>query len=76
MADISGMEATRIIKQKHPEARVIGFSMHADSYIMMLFREAGGSGYVLKDEAFERVVEAINKVMASEEAFPEGIAQL
>ncbi|MEN6548562.1 MAG: response regulator transcription factor [Armatimonadia bacterium] len=73
MADISGTEATRIIIERHPDARVIAFSMHADSYIMMLFKAAGGMGYVLKDEPFERVKEAIHEVMAGHEAFPEGV---
>lgn len=70
MTDISGIEATRVIKERHPDAKIIALTMHADMYFMMLFKSAGGDGYILKNQPIEDIREAIAKVMAGQDAFP------
>jgi DNA-binding NarL/FixJ family response regulator len=59
MPDLNGMEATRQIVKKLPEAKVIALSMHSDKGFVAEMLKAGAVGYLLKDGAFKRLAEAI-----------------
>ncbi|MBN2513378.1 MAG: response regulator transcription factor [Sedimentisphaerales bacterium] len=62
MPELNGIETTRIISKELPRVKVIGLSMHSnDKYVREMFR-AGASGYLLKNCAFEELVEAIRTV--------------
>lgn len=56
---VSGIEATRRIKERHPGTVVIGLSVHENPEIAEQMSEAGASGYIPKDCAIERLHEAI-----------------
>lgn len=63
MPDLNGMEATRQIIAELPSVKIIALSMHVDKrYVVGMF-EAGASGYLLKNSAFEELVGAIKTVM-------------
>lgn len=66
MPDMNGIEATRIIHETAPEARVLVLSMHADRHIVLNAIQAGARGYLLKDCAFEELLMAISTVMSGE----------
>ncbi|MEJ2701149.1 MAG: response regulator transcription factor [Sedimentisphaerales bacterium] len=62
MPDLNGIEATRQIVAASPNVKVIGLSMHSSNrYVREMFK-AGASGYLLKDCAFEELLEAIRNV--------------
>lgn len=62
MPNVSGLEATRVIRQKCPNTRVLILTMHdSDEYIFQML-EAGASGYVLKGTASGDLVSAIQAV--------------
>ncbi|MBW2084506.1 MAG: response regulator transcription factor [Deltaproteobacteria bacterium] len=62
MPFLNGIEATRKIKKKHPEVKVLILSMYSDElYINKLLR-AGASGYILKDAFKRELVSAIHSV--------------
>jgi DNA-binding NarL/FixJ family response regulator len=63
MPGLNGIEATRQIVKALPTVKVVALSMHADKRFALEMLKAGGSGYVLKNAAFEEVVHAINCVM-------------
>ena len=63
MADLNGIEATRQIHKKQPGIKVIALSMHSDRRFVRGMLEAGASGYLLKDCAFEELARAINTVV-------------
>lgn len=62
MPGLSGLEATRQIKERFPQIRVLVLTMHADEeYIFQVLR-AGASGYLVKQAAPEELVAAIHAV--------------
>lgn len=63
LPDISGIEATRQIKERVPACRVIGLTMHEEEpYVLELLR-AGADGYIVKRSAAADLVGAIRAVM-------------
>ena len=65
MPEINGIEATRQIKAKVPDVKVIALSMHADKRYVIGMLQAGASGYLLKDSAFNEIVTAILSVKSN-----------
>ncbi|MFW6374294.1 MAG: response regulator [Thermodesulfobacteriota bacterium] len=63
MPHISGIEATRIIRERHPHMPVIGLSMHVDQAVAQSMREAGAEAYLTKDGPAETLVETIRKMV-------------
>ena len=63
MPDLNGVEATRQIVSEAPGVKVLGLSMHADSRFVTRMLQAGASGYLLKDCAFEELTVAIQTVL-------------
>lgn len=66
MPGLNGMEATRQIVDRIPGVRVIALSIHADRWYVAGMFQAGASGYLLKNCAFEELVQAIRTVMAGQ----------
>jgi DNA-binding NarL/FixJ family response regulator len=50
---------------------VIGLSAHADAYFVNTMKKLGACGYILKDKAFELLLEAIRCCTRGEKFFPE-----
>ena len=66
LPDRNGIELTREIRDRLPEVRVIIVSMHSKvDYIVQAF-EAGATGYVVKESAFERLLQGIECVLNGE----------
>ena len=65
MPDMNGVEATRHISSNTSNAKIIGLSMHEDGRFAAEMLKAGASGFLLKDCAFEELVDAINTVKAN-----------
>lgn len=62
MADLNGLQATRLIKKVLPDAKILMLTMHKnEEYVLQSF-QAGASGYVLKEGAVEELVTAIHSV--------------
>ncbi len=59
MPRLGGIEATRIIKKRFPFITVIMLTMHAKDKFWLESRQAGASGYVIKDAAIENLYLAI-----------------
>jgi DNA-binding NarL/FixJ family response regulator len=62
MKDLNGIEATRRIVEEGLGSRVIALSMHSDRQYVSEMLKAGAAGYLLKDSAFEELVDAIRAV--------------
>lgn len=61
--DMNGLEATRLILKKRPAAKIIALSIHSDPRFVTGMYTAGAMGYVLKDNVFEQLLEAVTTVM-------------
>lgn len=64
MPDMNGIETTRRLTESLPQVKIIGLSMHDDVRFATEMLKAGASGFLLKDCAFEELVDAINTVKA------------
>jgi DNA-binding NarL/FixJ family response regulator len=63
MPDLNGIEATRRILKESPRIKIIALSMHSDKRYVTRALQAGATGYVLKDNAFDELTKAIQRVM-------------
>ena len=63
MPDLNGVEAARQICAEAPCSRVLALSMHNESHFVLGILEAGASGYLLKDSAFEELSLAITALL-------------
>jgi DNA-binding NarL/FixJ family response regulator len=59
---ISGIEATRQIRAKHPEARILMLSMHSEDTLIRQALEAGARGYILKNAMDLDLINAVKGV--------------
>ena len=62
MPRMSGLEATALIRKRHPQVRVLILSMYDDDEYVQRVIQAGASGYVLKGVAADDLVLAIREV--------------
>ncbi len=62
LPDISGIDATRKIKEHWPETKVIALTIHEDEEYFFMMLDAGASGYVPKRAAPEELLTAITAV--------------
>lgn len=75
LPDVSGIEATRRILAREPEARVLVFSMHEEPVFPTRALQAGARGYITKASAPEVLVEAIRTVARGKTYLSHDIAQ-
>jgi len=62
MPVLNGIDATRLVRQECRGTKVIALSMHSEKRFVSEALRAGVSGYVLKDDAFDELAEAIHMV--------------
>lgn len=76
MPNLNGIEATRKIKSKKPDIEIIALSLHSDRRYVLGMIDAGASGYLLKECAFDELVRAINTVMSRKKYLSPGISDI
>ena len=59
LPDLSGIDATREIKERAPEAAIVALTIHEDEEYFFRMLEAGATGYVPKRAAPEELLTAI-----------------
>lgn len=64
MPELSGIEATRKILEKLPEAEILMLSMHSEETLVGQALDAGARGYVLKNAMDLDLVSAVKSVAA------------
>jgi DNA-binding NarL/FixJ family response regulator len=63
LPDLNGVEVARQVSAQAPNSKVLALSMHTDSRFILGVLEAGASGYLLKDAAFEELSGAIKAIL-------------
>jgi two-component system, NarL family, response regulator DesR len=53
MPGMNGVDATRLIRQRHPEVSVVGFTSSGEPSVHERFLEAGASAVFAKEQALE-----------------------
>ncbi len=76
LPDISGIEATRRLRQSHPDLPVVALTIHEDEQYFFEMLQAGASAYVPKRAAPEDLLNAIEAVHAGEVYIYPSLAKL
>jgi two-component system, NarL family, response regulator NreC len=76
MPKLSGIEATKQIKKKHPEVNVLVLTMHENEEYVYQILKSGAAGYVLKSAGKEELISAIRAAAKGEKFFSPRISQL
>lgn len=74
MPKCDGITATKQIKKQFPNIQVIAFSMFDQSEAIMQMKEAGASGYIMKNSSLKKLIQAIRTVVKGETFFDDAIA--
>ncbi|HWC10987.1 MAG TPA: response regulator transcription factor [Acidimicrobiales bacterium] len=71
---LDGIEATRLVHQRAPGARVVMLTMHGESDVMARAIAAGAVGYVVKDCSIEEVASAVRLAASGDGALSPQLA--
>ncbi|HET7144309.1 MAG TPA: response regulator transcription factor [Anaerolineales bacterium] len=66
LPDKTGIEATRVIKARFPDIKIVALTIHEDEEYFFQMLDAGASGYVPKRAAPEELITAITVAAAGE----------
>lgn len=76
MPELSGLDATPMIRKQCPATRVIALTVHDNKEYVSRMLRRGASGYVLKDTSPEELVRAIEAVARGEAYFSPQISRI
>ena len=74
MPQVSGVEATRRIKERFPAVRVLILTAYDDDPYVFALLQAGANGYVLKTSSADELVRAVRTVHQGQSALSPEIA--
>ena len=72
----NGIEALKVIKEEFPQVRVLILSMYPEDQFGVRALKAGASGYLTKDSAPERLIEAMERIMSGKRYITTELAEL
>lgn len=64
MPETGDVDAIRLIREAHPDVRIIALTFHKEDGYIHAALKAGADGYVLKDDSRDELVLAIRSVLA------------
>ena len=76
MPNLNGIEATKQIKEKNPDIKILALSIHAKREFVLDMIKAGASGYMLKECVLEDLIQAVNAVINGESYLSPKIASI
>jgi two-component system, NarL family, response regulator NreC len=76
MPDLNGIDATRQILAELPDVKIIALSMYSDRSYVKGMLQAGASGYLLKNCAFDELAKAIETVYNNQTYLSPGISEI
>jgi len=74
MPEVNGVEATRAIRQRHPQIRVVMLTMHADESVIASAIRAGASGYLVKDCSTDEIAATVRQAADDSQALSQDLA--
>ncbi len=66
MPGMNGIDATRRILPEMPNIKLVALSTYLKKAFIIEMLKAGASGYILKEQAFDELIEAIKTVISGE----------
>jgi two-component system NarL family response regulator len=74
MPKLDGFEVVRVIRAKHPRARIVIITTFNGDEDIFRSLKAGAMGYLLKDAPRQQIIEAVRTVSAGQQYIPSTIA--
>jgi len=74
MPEIDGVEATRQIRERQSDVRIVMLTMHADQDVLADAIRSGANGYLVKDCSTDEIASAIETVAGGETALSPRLA--
>jgi DNA-binding NarL/FixJ family response regulator len=75
MPEMNGLEATRHISKSQPHTKILIYTMHETESIIVDALEAGAHGIVLKSDAGENMVAAVESIAKGRRFFTSSVAE-
>lgn len=75
MPEMNGAEATRLIKERHPDVQVLALTAFQDMELVSAMVKAGASGYLLKGGPSQELVHALQAVARGEGALDQEVTR-
>ncbi len=75
MKEMSGLELTKIIKEKFPEISILILSMHTNEEFVLNAVKAGAAGYLPKDTSINELINAIEVINNGGQYFSKNISE-
>ena len=75
MPELNGVETTRQILKKSPRTKILIYTMHETERVMIDVLDAGASGIVLKSDAGENMVLAVESIAKGRRFFTSHVAE-
>ncbi|MCX8023040.1 MAG: response regulator transcription factor [Syntrophorhabdaceae bacterium] len=72
---LDGIELIKKIKERYPDILILVVSMHDETLFAERALRAGAKGYIMKQEAIEKVMDAIRKVLKGELYISEKVSE-
>jgi DNA-binding NarL/FixJ family response regulator len=66
MPGMNGIDATRLIREQHPDTRVLVLTQHGERQYVLALLQAGASGYILKRALGSDLIGALRAVAQGE----------
>lgn len=76
MPGMDGLAATRLIRQRSPNTRIMLLTLHDSPEILQSLLRAGAQGYVLKSDAAHVLIEAVEMLCAGHQFFSPGVVKM
>jgi len=76
MPDLNGLEATRQIKKRFPDCKILVLTMYEDKESIRRMLQCGASGYVVKKSAVSQLFDAIEAVVKGDAFFSPSISRI
>jgi DNA-binding NarL/FixJ family response regulator len=76
MPGMNGIEATKIIKEKDPDACILILTMHDNQEYLNQIIRSGAKGFILKNTDKDELLEAVKTVSAGDNFFSKDISKL
>jgi DNA-binding NarL/FixJ family response regulator len=74
MPEVDGVEATRQIKERFSDIKIVMLTMHADREVLAAAIRAGASGYLVKDCSTQEIADAVRMAASGETALSPQLA--
>jgi DNA-binding NarL/FixJ family response regulator len=75
MPELNGLEATRHILKSQPDAKILIYTMHETERVIVDVLDAGALGIVLKSDAGENMVAAVESILKGRRFFTSRVAE-